>query len=441
MIRLEITDMHAREVLDSRGTPTVEVEVAVDEMFVGRAIVPSGASTGTHEALELRDGDASRYFGNGVLKAVENVNMVIRPEILGLDASNQQELDRVLRELDGTPLKENLGANAILGVSMAACRAAAVALDVPLFRYLGGVRANILPVPQMNILNGGKHAANNVVVQEFMILPVGVDDFAEAVRLCSETYQALKKVLKEAGKLGGVGDEGGFAPNLDSNEEAFQYIELAIHKAGLVPGIDIYLGIDPAANEFYNASTGKYTLERKEDPMTSEKVVERYAKWVENYPIISIEDGLQEDDWEGWIHLNKVLGKKVQIVGDDLYVTNIERLQKGIEQSASNAILIKLNQIGTVTETLDCMKLASDHGMNAVVSHRSGETEDSFIADLVVATGSGQLKSGAPCRTDRVAKYNQLLRINDQLSSPCYAGKGVFGRWPDPVVKTGAKTR
>lgn len=435
MIKLPISDVHAREVLDSRGMPTVEVEVAIDDMIVGSAIVPSGASTGTHESLELRDGDSNRFFGKGVLKAVENVNSVIRPEIIGMDASDQQGLDNFLIELDGTPLKEKLGANAILGVSMAACRAASTAMDLPLFMYLGGISADKLPVPQMNILNGGKHAANNVVVQEFMIFPVGAPSFPEAIRWGAEIYQSLKKVLKGKGLLGGVGDEGGFAPNLESNVDAFKLIETAINEAGLVPGKDVYLGIDAAASEFYDRESGLYTLEPTEDPMTSEQVVARYSKWVDDHPIISIEDGLDEDDWTGWTHQTEVLGNRVQLVGDDLYVTNRERFQRGIDEKCSNAILIKLNQIGSITETLDCMRLAADHNMNCVISHRSGETEDSFIADFVVATGAGQIKTGAPARTDRVAKYNQLLRINDKLSAPVYVGKSLFAGWPVPTAK------
>jgi enolase len=440
MTRLEITDVHAQEVLDSRGTPTVEVELTCEDAFMERAMVPSGASTGTHEALELRDGDPKRFFGKGVLKAVENVNEKIRPAILGMDALDQASLDTALIELDGTPHKEALGANAILGVSMAACRVAALATGLPLYRYLGGVKANLLPVPQMNILNGGKHAANNVVVQEFMILPVGAADWAEALRWGSEIYHSLKQVLSEEHLLGGVGDEGGFAPNLENNEEAFQLIERAIHNAGLVAGQDVYLAIDSAANEFYEEMSGRYRLEMNEDPMTAQEVADRYARWVSRHPIISIEDGLSEDDWEGWTYLTSVLGDKVQLVGDDLFVTSIERLTQGIEQGASNAILIKLNQIGTVTETLDCIRLAFENHMNCIISHRSGETEDSFIADFTVATGAGQIKTGAPARTDRVAKYNQLLRIHHELAVPNYAGKSLFRMWPAPVVKSSGVT-
>jgi len=435
MIKLEITDVHAIEVLDSRGTPTIEVEVTVDEMVTGHAIVPSGASTGSHEALELRDGDENRYFGKGVLTAVENVNNIIRPEILGFDATDQAALDNFMIELDGDPLKKNLGANAILGISMAACRASAAAMDLPLYQYLGGITANLLPIPMLNILNGGKHASNNVVIQEFMILPVGAENFAEGIRWGAEIYNALKKVLKADGLLGGVGDEGGFAPNLNSNEEAIALILKAIDAAGRVPGQDIYLAVDCAANEFYDEKNHVYKLEPGLDPMTSKEVVDNYSEWVEKYPIISIEDGLHEDDWEGWTYQNETLGQKIQLVGDDLFVTNRERLQKGIDENCSNAILIKLNQIGTVTETLDTMRMAAENNMNCVISHRSGETEDSFIADFTVATGAGQIKTGAPARTDRVAKYNQLLRIQDKLTSPSYAGKKVFTRWPKPVVK------
>ncbi len=434
MNELAITEVHAREVLDSRGMPTVEVEVTCEEAFMGRAIVPSGASTGTHEALELRDGDKKRFGGKGVLKAVENVNSIIRPEVLGMNALDQPALDGYLIELDGTSHKEKLGANAILGVSMAACRASANAMGIPLYRYLGGINATKLPVPQMNILNGGKHAANNVVVQEFMILPIGAENWAEALRWGAEVYQALREVLSKDQKLGGVGDEGGFAPNLDSNEQAFQLIERAIHNAGLVAGKDIYLAIDAAANEFFDETSGRYRLEVNEEPMTAEEVSDRYARWVAKHPIISIEDGLSEDDWDGWVYLTNVLGDKIQLVGDDIFVTTIDRLRTGIEKNASNAILIKLNQIGTITETLDCIRMASEHSMNCVISHRSGESEDSFIADFTVATGAGQIKTGAPARTDRVAKYNQLLRIHDELSKSYYVGKSIFGRWPEPII-------
>ena len=432
---LEITDIHAREVLDSRGTPTVEVEATVDEGFVGLAIVPSGASTGTHEALELRDGDKKRFMGKGVLTAVKNANDIIRPIVLGMDALDQAELDRTLIELDGTPHKEKLGANAILGVSMAVCRAAANAVGLPLYRYLGGASANLLPVPMMNILNGGKHAANNVVVQEFMVCPVGAESWPEALRWGAEIYQALKAVLSKEHLLGGVGDEGGFAPNLTNNQEALQLIEKAIHNAGLVAGKDVFLAIDSAASEFYDHETARYRLEPNEEPMTAEEVSDRYTRWVAKHPIISIEDGLAEDDWHGWKYLTDNLGDKIQLIGDDIFVTSIDRLKMGIERGVSNAILIKLNQIGTVTETLDCMRIARAHNMNCIISHRSGETEDSFIADFTVATGAGQIKSGAPARTDRVAKYNQLVRIHDRLFDPKFAGKSVYNRWPQPIFK------
>ncbi|HEX9744204.1 MAG TPA: phosphopyruvate hydratase [bacterium] len=438
MTDLTITDVLAREVIDSRGTPTIEVEVTVDDFATGSAIVPSGASTGTHEALELRDGDKSRFMGKGVLTAVKNVNEIIGPEIIGMNGADQSALDYFLIGLDGTDLKEKLGANAILGTSMAACRASAMALGIPLYQYIGGINANLLPVPQLNILNGGKHAANNVQVQEFMILPVGADNWATAIRWGCEVYASLKNVLKKDGLLGGVGDEGGFAPDLNSTEDAFKLIERAISEAGLRPGEDVYLGIDAAASEFYIEESGRYQLEPNEDPMTSSEVASRYSEWISKYPIISIEDGLSEDDWDGWKAMTDALTDKVQLVGDDLFVTNMERFQRGIDGGISNAILIKLNQIGTVTETLDCIRLARDNGMNAVISHRSGETEDSFIADFTVATGAGQIKTGAPARTDRVSKYNQLIRINDRLSSPKFAGRSLFSRWPHPVVNAAA---
>lgn len=433
MAKYEITNIRAHEVLDSRGVPTLEVKVTVNDHISGRAIVPSGASTGTHEAHELRDGDKKRFGGKGVLKAVANVNEIICFKLLGMDVMDQEAIDMAMIELDGTPHKEKLGANAMLGVSMAVCRAAANCLGIPLYRYLGGINSNLLPVPMMNILNGGKHAANNVMIQEFMILPVGAEDWSEAIRWGSEIYHSLRTVLSTAHLLGGVGDEGGFAPNLNNNEESFQLIERAIHNAGLVAGDDVYLAIDPAATEFYDDEIGRYKLEPNEEPMTAEEVVDRYARWVNKYPIISIEDGLAEDDWQGWAYMTKVLGEKIQIVGDDLFVTNIERLLQGIQRKAANAILIKLNQIGTVSETIHTMRIASQHNMNTVISHRSGETEDSFIADFAVATGAGQIKSGAPARTDRVAKYNELTRINNELSKPYYAGKAMYSRWPSPI--------
>jgi enolase len=433
MAEFKITDVRGREVLDSRGTPTVEAEIVVNDRITGRAMVPSGASTGAHEALELRDGDKKRFGGKGVLTAVSNIEELIKPEIIGRDALDQEGLDRYMVQLDGTPNKERLGANAVLAVSMASCRAGAFALGVPLYRYVGGITGDLLPVPHMNILNGGKHAANNITLQEFMVLPVGAKDWPEAMRWCSEIYQSLKTLLSKEHLLGGVGDEGGFAPNLANNEEAFQLLERAIHNAGLIAGDDVFLAIDPASSEFYDDDIGRYTLEPNEEPMTNREVVDRYARWVAKYPIISIEDGLAEDDWDGWKYMNEVLGAKIQLIGDDIFVTNIERLQKGIDLKVANAILIKLNQIGTVTEALDAMRLALQHKMNCVISHRSGETEDSFIADFVVGTCAGQLKSGAPARTDRVAKYNQLMRIHDDLSHPRYAGRTAFERWPSPI--------
>lgn len=420
-----IVDVYAREVLDSRGNPTVEVEVLLESGAKGRAIVPSGASTGAHEAVELRDGDKGRYLGKGVLKAVQNVNEKIAPEIIGLDALEQTLIDSTMIELDGTPNKGNLGANAILAVSMAVARAAAEALDVPLYTYLGGFNAKQLPVPMMNILNGGAHADNNVDVQEFMVLPVGAPSFAEALRTGAEIFHHLKAVLKEKGLNTAVGDEGGFAPNLASNEEALQTIIAAIERAGYKPGEDVFLGMDVASTEFFK--DGKYHLEGEGKSYTSAEFVDLLASWVDKYPIITIEDGCSEDDWEGWKLLTDKLGDKVQLVGDDLFVTNTERLSQGIEQGIGNSILIKVNQIGTLTETFDAIEMAKRAGYTAVVSHRSGESEDSTIADIAVATNAGQIKTGAPSRTDRVAKYNQLLRIEDNLgSSAQYAGKKAF---------------
>lgn len=420
-----ISDVYAREVLDSRGNPTVEVEVYLESGAMGRAIVPSGASTGAHEAIELRDGDKSRYLGKGVLKAVENVNEIIAPEIIGLDALDQVGIDKKLIELDGTPNKAKLGANAILAVSMAVARAAADALDIPLYVYLGGFNAKQLPVPMMNILNGGAHADNNVDVQEFMVLPVGAPTFAEALRMGAEIFHNLKAVLKEKGLNTAVGDEGGFAPNLGSNEEALQTILNAIERAGFKPGEDVFLGMDVASTEFYK--DGKYHLEGEGKSFTSAEFVDLLASWVDKYPIITIEDGCAEDDWEGWKLLTEKLGSKVQLVGDDLFVTNTQRLEKGIKAGIANSILIKVNQIGTLTETFDAIEMAKRAGYTAVVSHRSGESEDSTIADIAVATNAGQIKTGAPSRTDRVAKYNQLLRIEDQLTGVAeYAGKKAF---------------
>ncbi|WP_020621090.1 phosphopyruvate hydratase [Paenibacillus daejeonensis] len=420
-----ITDVYAREVLDSRGNPTVEVEVALESGGKGRAIVPSGASTGAFEAVELRDGDKSRYLGKGVLKAVENVNTIIAPEIIGLDSLDQVAIDRAMIELDGTPNKGKLGANAILAVSMAVARAAADALDVPLYTYLGGFNAKTLPVPMMNIVNGGEHADNNIDVQEFMVLPVGAESFKEALRIGAEIFHSLKAVLQEKGLNTAVGDEGGFAPNLGSNEEAITTIISAIERAGYKAGEDIYLGMDVASTEFFK--DGKYHLEGEGRSFTSAEFVDYLAGLVDKYPIITIEDGIAEDDWEGWKLLTDKLGGKVQLVGDDLFVTNTERLSKGIEQGVGNSILVKVNQIGSLTETFDAIEMAKRASYTAVISHRSGESEDSTIADIAVATNAGQIKTGAPSRTDRVAKYNQLLRIEDQLGSTAiYAGASAF---------------
>jgi enolase len=410
-----IVDVYAREVLDSRGNPTVEVEVYTEDGGFGRALVPSGASTGEYEAVELRDGDKSRYLGKGVLKAVENVNEIIAPAIIGFEVTDQIGIDKTLIELDGTENKSKLGANAILGVSLAVARAAADELDMPLYQYLGGFNAKTLPVPMMNILNGGAHADNNVDIQEFMIMPVGAKSFREALRMGAEIFHSLKAVLKAKGYNTAVGDEGGFAPNLKSNEEALQTIIEAIEKAGYKPGEEVMLAMDVASSELYNKEDGKYHLEGEGVVKTSEEMVAWYEELVSKYPIISIEDGLDENDWEGHKLLTERLGKKVQLVGDDLFVTNTKKLAEGIEKGVGNSILIKVNQIGTLTETFDAIEMAKRAGYTAVVSHRSGETEDSTIADIAVATNAGQIKTGAPSRTDRVAKYNQLLRIEDQL--------------------------
>ncbi|MEI7027830.1 phosphopyruvate hydratase [Paenibacillus sp. y28] len=420
-----IADVYAREVLDSRGNPTVEVEVYLEGGAVGRAIVPSGASTGAHEAVELRDGDKSRYLGKGVLKAVENVNEIIAPEIIGLDALDQVGIDNKMIELDGTPNKAKLGANAILAVSMAVARAAAEAVEVPLYAYLGGFNAKTLPVPMMNIINGGAHADNNVDVQEFMVLPVGAPSFKEALRWGAEIFHSLKAVLKDKGLNTAVGDEGGFAPNLSSNEDAIKTIITAIERAGYKPGEEVFLGMDVASTEFFK--DGKYHLEGEGKSFTSAEWVDFLAAWVDKYPIISIEDGCSEDDWEGWKLLTDKLGSKVQLVGDDLFVTNTTRLGQGIEQGIGNSILVKVNQIGTLTETFDAIEMAKRAGYTAVISHRSGESEDSTIADIAVATNAGQIKTGAPSRTDRVAKYNQLLRIEDELAYVAqYGGRKAF---------------
>ncbi|WP_037285763.1 phosphopyruvate hydratase [Saccharibacillus sacchari] len=408
-----ISDVYAREVLDSRGNPTVEVEVYLESGAIGRAIVPSGASTGVHEAVELRDGDKGRYLGKGVENAVKNVNETIAPEVIGMDALDQLGIDKAMIALDGTANKGKLGANAILAVSMAVARAAADALDLPLYVYLGGFNAKQLPVPMMNIVNGGEHADNNVDVQEFMVLPVGAPTFKEALRMGAEIFHNLKAVLSSKGLATAVGDEGGFAPNFTSNEEALTTIIEAIEKAGYTPGKDIFLGMDVASTEFYK--DGKYVLAGEGKSYTSAEFVDLMASWVEKYPIITIEDACAEDDWEGWKLLTEKLGDKVQLVGDDLFVTNTERLGRGIEEGIGNSILIKVNQIGTLTETFDAIEMAKRAGYTAVISHRSGESEDSTIADIAVATNAGQIKTGAPSRTDRVAKYNQLLRIEDQL--------------------------
>ena len=422
-----IESVYAREVLDSRGNPTVEVEVALESGAEGRAIVPSGASTGAFEAVELRDGDKSRYLGKGTQNAVNNVNTIIAPELEGLDAFDQPGIDGLLLELDGTPNKGKLGANAILGVSMAVARAAANELGLPLFQYIGGVNAKQLPVPMMNILNGGEHADNNVDVQEFMILPVGAPCFKEGLRMGAEVFHALKKVLGEKGLACGVGDEGGFAPNLGSNREALELIVEAIKAAGYEPGKDVMLGLDVAASEMYNEETKKYVLAGEGKELTAAEMVDLYEDWTTNFPIITIEDGLDEEDWAGWKVLTERLGKKVQLVGDDLFVTNTERLERGIEAGVANSILIKVNQIGTITETLDAIEMAKRAGYTAVISHRSGETEDTTIADLAVAVNAGQIKTGAPSRTDRVAKYNQLLRIEEMVGEQArYCGMKSF---------------
>lgn len=420
-----IIDVNAREVLDSRGNPTVEVDVCLDNGAAGRVIIPSGASTGAHEAVELRDGDKGRYLGKGTLTAVANVQKIIAPAVEGMDATNQALLDKTLIELDGTPNKGKLGANAILGVSLAAAKASAEYAGLSLYQYIGGVNGKELPVPMMNILNGGKHADNNVDIQEFMIMPVGASSFSEALRMGTEIYHNLKKVLKEKGLLSGVGDEGGFAPNLDTNEEALAVIVEAIEKAGYKSGEDVRLALDVASSEIYQ--DGKYYLASENKSKTGEEMVEYYEYLCNKYPIISIEDGLAEDDWASWKLMTDKLGKKIQIVGDDLFVTNPERLAKGITEDTANSILIKVNQIGTLTETLDAIEMAKRGGYTAVVSHRSGESEDSTIADLAVAVNAGQIKTGAPCRTDRIAKYNQLLRIEEELGDVAiYKGMDVF---------------
>ncbi|SET74574.1 enolase [Natronincola peptidivorans] len=422
-----ISDIYAREVLDSRGNPTVEVEVYLESGAMGSAIVPSGASTGAFEAVELRDGDKGRYLGKGVQKAVENVNEIIAPELVGLDALDQVVIDEIMLDLDGTENKAKLGANAILGVSMAVAKAAAEELGMPLFQYLGGVNAKQLPVPMMNILNGGSHADNNVDIQEFMVMPVGAKSYSEGLRMGVEVYHHLKSVLKKKGLATGVGDEGGFAPNLASNEEALKVIVEAIEVAGYKPGVDIKIALDPAATEFYDEKEKVYKLAGEGVTKTSKEMVDYYEELVNKYPIISIEDGLSEEDWEGFQLMTERLGDKVQIVGDDIFVTNPVRLKRGIENKTANSILIKLNQIGTITETLDTIEMAKRAGFTTVISHRSGETEDATIADVAVAVNAGQIKTGAPARTDRVAKYNQLLRIEDILGDTAqFLGEEVF---------------
>jgi enolase len=415
--------IHAREILDSRGNPTVEVEVVLESGATGWAAVPSGASTGQHEALELRDGDAKRYGGKGVLKAVGHINSEIAPEVLGFEADDQVGLDLRLLALDGTPHKSKLGANAILPVSMAVCKASAEEAGLPIYRYLGGAGARRLPIPMMNILNGGAHADNNVDLQEFMVFPVGLPTFAEALRAGAETFHALKGILKKRGLNTAVGDEGGFAPMLKTNEEAVELILEAIQKAGYEPGKQIALALDPAASEFHEDADGSYVFKKGDkSKRTPAQMIEYWQKWVERYPIVSIEDGLAEDDWDGWRQLTKTIGAKIQLVGDDLFVTNVERLSRGIREGVGNSILIKLNQIGSVTETLAAIELAKSAGYKAVISHRSGETEDSFIADVAVATGVGQIKTGSACRSERVAKYNRLLRIEEELGDAALFG-------------------
>ncbi|HFE9685219.1 TPA: phosphopyruvate hydratase [Clostridium perfringens] len=422
---IEIIDVVARQILDSRCFPTVEVEVYLEDGTVGRAAVPSGASTGIYEAVELRDGDKDKYLGKGVEKAVANVNDTIAEEIIGLNVLDQAYIDKTLIELDGTKNKGKLGANAILGVSLAVAQAAANYLGMTLYQYIGGVNAKVLPVPMMNIINGGSHADNSVDIQEFMIMPVGFDCFERAVRACAEVYHALKKTLNSKGYSTGVGDEGGFAPNLKSNAEAIEVILEAIEKAGYEPGKEFFIAIDAASSEYYK--DGKYVLEHEGKTLTAAEMVDFFEDWVNKYPIISIEDGMAEEDWEGWKLMTERLGKKVQLVGDDLFVTNTERLKTGIEKGIANSILIKLNQIGTLTETLNAIEMANRAGYTAVVSHRSGETEDTTIADLVVAVNAGQIKTGAPARSERVAKYNQLIRINEELGEVAeYRGRNAF---------------
>ena len=422
---LEITEVVARQILDSRCFPTVEVEIYLEDGTMGRAAVPSGASTGMYEAVELRDGDKEYYLGKSVLKAVNNVNKTIAEKLVGLNVYDQTAIDKILIELDGTDNKGNLGANAILGVSLAVAQAAANSLCMPLYRYIGGVNAKVLPVPMMNILNGGSHADNSVDLQEFMIMPAGAKSFSDALRMCAEVYHTLKKILNEKGYATGIGDEGGFAPNLKSNKEALEVIVEAINKAGYKPGEEMFIAIDAASSEYYK--DGKYVLEHEGKIFNADEMVDFFEEWVNEYPIISIEDAMAEEDWEGWKLITDRLGNKVQLVGDDLFVTNTTRLEKGIDKQVANAILIKLNQIGTLTETLNAIEMANRAGYTAVVSHRSGETEDTTIADLVVAVNAGQIKTGAPARSERVAKYNQLIRIEEELEDVAeYRGRKAF---------------
>lgn len=428
---LLIADIYAREILDSRGNPTIECDVLLEDGTFGRAAVPSGASTGSHEAVELRDGDDSRYMGKGVLNAVDNVNDIIADELIGENVFEQAYIDQVLIDLDGTPNKSKLGANATLAVSLACARAAANALDLGLYQYIGGIQANVLPVPMMNVINGGKHADNSVSLQEFMIMPVGADSFEEALRWCTEVFHTLKGLLDEDGYSTSVGDEGGFAPNLESDEEAVQYIVRAIEAAGYVAGEDFVIALDPAATELFEEAKKDnrdgYYFWKTGAFYTTDEMVDFWEDWCDKYPIISIEDGLAEEDWEGWQKLNQRLGHRIQIVGDDLFVTNTERIFKGLVQGSANSVLIKINQIGTISESLDAIQMAQRNGWTAVISHRSGETEDTSIADLAVAVNAGQIKTGAPSRTDRVAKYNQLLRIEEDLgNSALYAGARAF---------------
>ena len=420
-----ITSVHARQILDSRGNPTVEADVVTDSGHFGRAAVPSGASTGAHEAVELRDGDAKTYLGRGVLKAVNNVNTELAKAVLGMDCSNQSAIDQALRDADGTPNKARLGANAILAVSMAAARAAAQSQNLPLFQYLGGQGAKTLPVPMMNILNGGAHADNAIDFQEFMVMPVGATSFSQALQMGTEVFHHLKAVLKSKGYSTNVGDEGGFAPNIRSNEEAIETVLEAVHKAGFKTGVDLFIAMDAAMTELYDEKTGLYSFKKSGGAtMTTDEVVAYWTKWVDQYPILSIEDGLAEDDWAGWVSLNSAIGGRVQIVGDDLFVTNVDRVSKGIELKAANSVLVKVNQIGTLTETFETVHKAQANGMTCVMSHRSGETEDSTIADLAVALSTGQIKTGSASRSDRMAKYNQLLRIEEMLGAEAiYPGK------------------